>query len=77
MHRGRWWWVKHLHRRRWSRYGTRRWWGGHVHHWWLRHVMHRLGSNGVVNMMVMMLEVAMVMVAAMGVDMVLMASIIR
>ena len=39
--------------------------------------MHRLVSNGVVNMMVMMLEVAMVMVAAMGVDMVPMASIIR
>ena len=39
--------------------------------------MHRLVSNGVVNMMVMMLEVAMVMVVAMGVDMVLMASIIR
>ena len=75
MHRGR--WIRHLHRWRWSRHGTRWWWGGHVHHWWLRHVMHRLGSNGVVNMMVMMLEVAMVMVVAMGVDMVLMASIIR
>ena len=76
MHRGRWWWVRHLHRW-WCRYAARWWWGGHIHHCWLRHVMHRLVSNGVVNMMVMMLEVAMVMVVAMGVDMVPMASIIR